>query len=77
MTEINYENQDRTQFEKISMDMLALIRHPWIKVATDDVSITYRIFISDEEQKKQIDADLEQRRVEAVLWKKFYEQEEE
>ena len=52
-------HNDRTPFEDISRFMLSQCKYGWMKLDTDDVSITYRIFINGEEHEKAIMEDLE------------------
>ena len=44
-----HDINDRKPFEEISLFMLSQCRFGWMKLDTDDVSITYRIFINEEE----------------------------
>lgn len=62
-------HNDRTPFEDISRFMLSQCKYGWMKLDTDEVSITYRIFINEEEHEKAIMEDIENRRVQAVLRK--------
>jgi hypothetical protein len=64
-------HNDRTPFEDISTFMLSQCKYGWMKLDTDEVSITYRIFINEEEHEKAIMEDIENRRVQAVLRKKL------
>tara|TARA_A100001201_G_C4063747_1_gene193525 strand:+ start:888 stop:1154 length:267 start_codon:yes stop_codon:yes gene_type:complete len=66
-----HDINDRKPFEDISLFMLSQCRFGWMKLDTDEVSITYRIFINEEEHEKAIMEDIENRRVQAVLQKKL------